>query len=148
EDRGLAGDGVVLGRTVQRQRVDEQPWGGMGIGWSVLQRKVLDLALVEVRAAPPYHHRDRNLAFDQMRYRHYRDIGDVRMRQQQTLYLHRVNILAAAIEHVVRSALEKEKPVCVPAEQIAGAQPAVDDALAIDLRKIVIAGRDAWILYP
>ena len=85
-----------------------------------------------------------------MRVRHGDDrrLGDRRMAQKHVLDFERIDVLAAGIEHVVGAALEIEEAVGVALEDIAGFQPSVLEALAVDLWQLLIAGRDARISHP
>src|SRR5262249_49351762 len=70
------------------------------------------------------------------------------MRQQQSLHFQRIDVLAAAVEHVIGAPPEKEEPFRVAAEQVAGAQPSVDDALPVDRGQVVVARSHARVAHP
>jgi len=74
-----------------------------------------------------------------MRHRRDHGIDHIRVGEQQVLHLLRIDVLAAAAEHVVDAAAEIEEPVLVLAEDIAGVQPAIGELGTRDLRLVVIA---------
>ncbi len=70
------------------------------------------------------------------------------MLQEDALYLFRVDVLAAAVEHIVDTAFEIKETFRVTAQDVAGAQPTVDEALGVDLGQVVISRRIGRAFQP
>jgi hypothetical protein len=109
---------------------------------------MFQLLFADVAGFRLHHQRHGHFALDRMRHADDRRLGDGRMAEKHVLDFERIDVLAAGIEHVVRAALEIEKPLGVAVEHIAGFQPSVFQALAVDLPQAVVARRHARVSNP
>src|SRR5438105_4850230 len=82
-----------------------------------------------LRAGLGHHEGDRQLVLDVVGHRHDAGLGDVGMAAEKLLDLAGIDVLAAALEHVVGAADEEEEAILVAAHDVAGVVPAVDHAL-------------------
>ena len=73
---------------------------------------------------------DRQLVLDLVGHRHDADLRHVGVPAQQLLDFAGIDVLAAALEHVVGAADEEDEAVVVAAHHVAGIVPAVDQALS------------------
>src|SRR4051812_25129358 len=112
----------------ERQLLHQEDDARMRESRAVLEAVALQRFRLERRAGPRHDRSDRRQAFHAVRMRHDCRVDDVGVADQQVLDVLRIDVLAAAREHVVDSAAKKVKPLLVHAEEVASLQPAVDDA--------------------
>src|SRR5258708_19017852 len=125
-DQALAVDLVGAG---ERQLGHEPHRTWMGIGRAVVEREAAQLILARLGAGLGHHEGDRQLVLDLVGHRHDADLGHVGMLAQQLLDLAGIDVLAAALEHVVGTADEEHEAVLVAPHHVARVVPAVELAL-------------------
>src|SRR5260370_645486 len=93
----------------------------MGIGRAVVEREAAQRILAGPGAGLGHHEGDRQLVLDLVRHRHDTGLGDVGMAAQKLLDLAGIDVLAAALEHVVCAADEKDEAVLAVATKLKSA---------------------------
>ena len=101
----------------------------MGVGRAVVEGEAAQRVLARRGAGLRHDEGDRQLVLDLVGHRHDADLGHVGMPAQKLLDLAGIDVLAAALEHVVGAADEEDEAVLVAAHDVAGVVPAVDQAL-------------------
>src|SRR5262249_20682757 len=145
-DKSLFGVGAKLGfadlaRLRHREGVDEDH-----MAWDLEARDLAAAAgdhLVDVDGgagrALDIGHRD--LAEGLIRHPHHGNLIDGRVLQQQPFSLHRIDVLAADLEHVLVAAEEAEITVLEPHADVTGAEPAVRRVAGLGLFRLPVVAK-------
>ncbi len=136
---------IDLVRPGQRQLGHQEHAPGMLIRGPVGQRPLLHGLLAQARARARDNEGHRHLALQLVVYREHRGLQHVRVALQRALHVSRVDVLAAADEHVVGAADEVVETVGVAAADVARVEPAVLQAPRRLLRQVVIGRHHARV---
>src|SRR5581483_6916698 len=107
-----------------RQRVEEDDRTGLLVAGEPAPHVLDDVRLAERHAIPSHHGRDRDLAPVRVGDAEHRRFGDPGMLEQAPLDLGGENVLAAALDHLLRAPGDVEEALVVERREVAGVEPA------------------------
>ncbi len=116
----------------------------MGVGRAVVKREAAQRVFARLSTRPGHDEGHRQLVLDLVGHRHDADLRHVGMTAEKLLDLAGIDVLAAALEHVVGAADEEHEAVGVAAHDVAGIVPAIDQARLRIGFAVEVAAHQRW----